>query len=333
MKILFSGYHNPNFITITEYIEEAIKNIGHELVAFDDRQHIIPGRIRQRIKFANSYDLQHINKKFVSLSVLTKPDIAIVTGGHRIQPKSIKELKDNGLKTVLWTIDAPVNFKPIIEVASCYDHIFCGGTEAQVIFNRNKILNTNWLPFACASKFHRPLTLTPEEKKKYAKDIVFVGSFYPNRWDILKELNDFEIGIWGPNWNKVKLKSLGRISINNIQLKHTDWLKIYAAAKIIIVIHFQDGKTPCHQASPKVYEALACKRFVLVDRQKDVFSLFNDKEHLVSFENTRDLIEKITYYLKNKKEREKIASEGYKEVLKKHTYVHRIKNLLSVIKN
>ncbi|MCK4821562.1 hypothetical protein KA005_37695 [bacterium] len=63
MKILFSGYHNPNFITITEYMESAIKALGHELIVFDDRQHIIPGRIRRRLKRLNRFDLQHINKK------------------------------------------------------------------------------------------------------------------------------------------------------------------------------------------------------------------------------------------------------------------------------
>jgi spore maturation protein CgeB len=331
MKILFSGYHNPHFVTITEYIEEAIKNLGHDLIIFDDRQHIFPGRIRQRIRWLNSLDLRYINKQFVAQALTTKPDLAIVTGGHRIQPESIKELNNNGIKTILWTIDAPVNFDPIIEVVNYYDYVFCGGTEAQEIFEKRGIHNTKWLPFACSPEFQSPRVLNENEKSAYENDLVFVGSFYPNRWNILKKLNGYNLGIWGPYWSKAHCESFGTLSINNIQLKHTEWIKIFAAAKIVIVLHFQDAKIPCYQASPKVYEALACKSFVLVDRQKDVFSLFEDGVHLVSFEGEMDLKNKINFYLKNSNNRKRIAAKGYKEVLKKHTYTHRIRKMLSQI--
>jgi len=47
MKVLISSYHNPNFVTISEYIEEAIRALGHRLYVFNDRNHLIPGRIRK----------------------------------------------------------------------------------------------------------------------------------------------------------------------------------------------------------------------------------------------------------------------------------------------
>ena len=110
-----------------------------------------------------------------------------------------------------------------------------------------------------------------------------------------------------------------------MNLDYKEWVKIFNAAKIVLIIHYQDGNTVCHQASPKVYEAMACRTFVLVDRQKDIFSLFEDKNHLISFTNISDLKNKITYY--------KIATRGYREVLEKHTYIHRIREMLSMLKN
>jgi spore maturation protein CgeB len=331
MRVLISGYHNPNFITITEYVEEAIKNLGHELIVFDDRKHIIPGRIRKRIRWLHEFDLRHINTQFISLALNTKPDVVIVTGGHRILPQSVKKLKGSGISVILWTIDAPINFGPIIKSAHYYHHVFCGGTEAQEILEKNGIFDTNWLPFACAPEFHCPIYLSSKEKITPAKDVVFVGSFYPNRWKILKELKEFDLGIWGPNWGKVNCESLDRLSVKSVQLKHTEWVKIFAAAKIAIVLHFQDGITPCYQASPKVYEALACNSFVLVDKQKDVLSLFDDGKHLVSFDSITDLKQKIIYFLNNSDEREKIVAQGHKEVLNKHTYVHRMREMFSII--
>ncbi len=108
-------------------------------------------------------------------------------------------------------------------------------------------------------------------------------------------------------------------------------MRIYSSAKMAVVIHYQDGRTPCYQASPKVYEMLACRCFLLSDSQPDVLSLFKDGEHLAVFRDIAELREKIRYYLENVKEREKIASEGCIEVARKHTYAHRIKEMLSIV--
>lgn len=97
MKILFSGYHNPHFYTITEYVERAIIKLGHKLIIFDDRQHIIPARIRKKISWLQRFDLHNINRKLVSSALSLKPDMLIVTGGHRITGRTVKILKDNGI--------------------------------------------------------------------------------------------------------------------------------------------------------------------------------------------------------------------------------------------
>jgi len=85
MKILLSSYHNPNFITITEYIEFAIEELKHELIRFDDRQHIVPGRLRDKIKWLADFDQKCLNNNLVSIVDKTNPEIAIIAGGHRIK--------------------------------------------------------------------------------------------------------------------------------------------------------------------------------------------------------------------------------------------------------
>jgi spore maturation protein CgeB len=333
MKVLFSSYHNPNFMTITEYIERAIKKLGHDLIIFEDRQHIIPGRARRRLKWLHQIDLQHINTKLISLALKTKPDIVIITGGHRIVSKALKTLKANGICLVLWTIDAPLNFQPIIDVAPFYYHIFCQGTEAIELLDRAGIKGTHWLSVACDPNEHRPVELSAEEIEHYGNDIVFVGSYYPNRAELFENLSGFDFGIWGPGWKKLEPESNLREHIRGTHTRPSDWLKIYSASKIVLATHYQDPKNrfPVYQASPRIFEALACGAFVISDNQRDVFSLFKDGEHLVRFNTPDDLIEKIQYYLDHPLEREKIARQGREEVLNNHTYVHRIEKLLSFV--
>jgi spore maturation protein CgeB len=97
--------------------------------------------------------------------------------------------------------------------------------------------------------------------------------------------------------------------------------------------HYQDpeNKFPVYQASPRIFEAMACGAFVISDYQKDVFTLFKDGKHLVGFKDEDELIEKIEYYLKNPDERNAIAKCGRQEVLRNHKYVDRIERLLSVV--
>ena len=330
MKILFSSYHNKYFITITEYIEDAIEGTGHELIKFDDRQHILPGRVRSRIDRLNRLDLNNINKKLLTLARETKPDIALIAGGHRISKETVKALRARGILTVLWTIDAPIHFEPILEAASSYDHIFCQGTEAVEILQRAGIKNVNWLPMACSPRYHRPISITSEEKKLFENDIVFIGSYYPNRWETLRRLSGHNMAVWGPGWSKVSKNGVPNRVIHDEKLNYNRWVKIYSAAKIVLIIHFQDRKVPCFQASPKVFETLACGCFALVDCQKDVFSIFKNEVHLVGYSDFRELREKIRYYLDHPDERRRIAAQGRKEVLNLHTFEHRVKELLSV---
>jgi len=333
MKILCSGYHNPHFITITEYIERAIEDLGHELFVFDDRQHIIPGRLRRRIKFLNEFDLQLLNRLFISFALKVKPDIVLVTGGHRISAKAVRILKAYHICTVLWTIDAPINFQSIINSAPFYHYIFCQGTEAIELLRNANILGADWLPMGCDPKYHRPVELSSKEQAEYGHDIVFVGSYYPNRAELFKTLADFDFGIWGPGWDKLEKGSRLQSHIRAAHTSPAQWAKIYSAGKIILATHYQDPKNliPVYQASPRIFEAMACGAFVISDSQPDVLSLFNNGEHLVRSCSTEDLIKNIKYYLEDPFEREKIAERGRQEALGKHTYVHRIKKLLSMV--
>jgi spore maturation protein CgeB len=273
-----------------------------------------------------------MNKKMVSLALETKPDIVIVTGGHRITARTVKVLKSQGICTVLWIIDAPLNFQPIIDVTPYYEHIFCQGTEAIELLNHAGIKGAHWLPVACDPSQHKPVELSPKEKKHYGNDIVFVGSYYPNRAELFEKLTDFDLGIWGPGWEKLHSDSPLRRFLRGGQSKPEMWLRIYSASKIVLAAHYQDSEKrfPVYQASPRIFEALACGTFVISDNQKDVFSLFKEGEDLARFIDSDDLIEKITYYLDCPIEREEMAQQGRREVLNNHTYVHRIEKLLSV---
>jgi len=311
--------------------EKALGYLGHEVIAFDDTRFMIPGRIRARLFYLHQWDLNRLNHKLVKLAKEQKPDCCMIVGGHNVLPQTVAKIKEMGIPIALWTSDVPVNFKNILETAPFYDHLFCAGSEAMDIFHSRGFKNVSWIPFACDPYFHKSIVLSPQEQELYAKDIVFVGSYYPNRARLLEGIADFNLGVWGPYWQKLAPESPLKQKAVDSKINYNQWVKIFNGSKINVVVHYQDGKVACHQASPKLYEAMACGCFVLCDRQKDALSLFKDKHHLVFFENEVDLREKINYYLIHDKERKDIALAGQQEVLSRHTYQDRLKLMIEIL--
>ena len=332
MKILLSGYHNPHYETVTEYAEWAIRTFGHELAIYDDRQHVIPGRIRHCISWVHRMDLIVINRRLLRIAQEKRPHLAIMMGGERVLDETVKSLKAAGVTTVLWTIDAPAGNWSVSLAAPFYDHVFCQGSEAVEILERAGLANARWLPVGCDPSRHCAVSLSPEEKELYGHDVVFVGSWYPERAALLEKLRDFDLAIWGPGWEMLPERSALRQHLRGAHTSPGQWRKIYSASRIVLTPHYQDpsGRYPVYQASPRVFEAMACGAFVLCDRQRDVLALFRDGEHLACFSDGDDLAAKVRYYLEHPGEMQAIARRGREEVLSRHTYVHRLRELLAV---
>jgi len=335
MKVLFVGHHVPQYTHTNVYREKAIRQLGHEVLFFDDRNFILPGRIRNRVHLLRDWDFRRLNSRLVRVAHSYRPELCLVMGSRLPLPtaKTVGRIRETACGVALWVTDAPgyAGFSLIEESASSYDHVFCAGTEAIQILKNIGVKDVSWLPFGCDPDYHRPVELSEEETRRYARDVVFVGALYPNRWNILRQLDQFNLGIWGPLRANVFPNEAQRQYVQEAKVNYTEWVKIYSAAKVVVVIHYHDGKTPCYQMSPKLFEAMACKAFVVVDNQEDVFRLFDEGKHLVSYKNVEDLKAKISYYLQHPEERLKIAEEACRYVLQNHTYAHRIKQILKTM--
>lgn len=327
MRVLFTGYHNPKFETITEYCEKGLSSLSYDLYKFDDRKFLFPGRLRDKFKLIAQWDLKRLNKRLMKLIEKSRPDLLVVTGGHRIFPETIEFAKKRNIKTVLWTIDPPIYFEVLKDYAKYYDKVFCGGSEAQILLQGIRD-DAMFLPFGFDSFTHQQQNLRKDETQ-YVSDIVFIGSHYKNRETLFESIADLNFSIWGPGWSKLDDDSRLRKCVKSyIGVPPKVWLKALSGAKMTVVAHYDDGKILCNQVSPKVYEAMACKVLVFCDKQKDAQELFADKENIVFYETQEELREKVGYYLANENARNKIVDNAYELVQKKHSYKERMRKLV-----
>jgi hypothetical protein len=150
-------------------------------------------------------------------------------------------------------------------------------------------------------------------KKKY--DVTFIGRPKADRNEVIKYLLDNGIKVrlfgWGwHNYSEFKDVYLGSLS-------QEDYAKVINQSKINLSpakAGFQEERKH-YNMKGRYFEVAICKSFQLIERFPTLLKFFNEKE-IGMYDTEKEMLEKIRYYLKNEKEREKIAERAYKKVLK-----------------
>lgn len=82
----------------------------------------------------------------------------------------------------------------------------------------------------------------------------------------------------------------------------------------------------------RAFEIMGAGGFLLTNFQTDFADFFIPDEDFGYFESKADLMDKISYYLKNEDERCAIAGNGMRKIASGHTFVHRAEEIISYLK-
>ncbi len=215
-------------------------------------------------------------------------------------PHGIEKLP---FKKAAYLIDTHINTEKHLQMAAMFDVVFLAQREYVDMFKQRGIRSVHWLPLACDPEIHGKR----ETKKKF--DIGFVGSITPAhaRRKALLE----------------KLASKFKVEVSRLFLE--EMAEHFSASKIVF------NNAIKNDLNMRVFEALCSGSLLLTDAADGLSDFFEDGKHLVVF-NDGNITELAGRYLENEKEREMIASEGRKEVLKRHTYFHRAQKIIETMR-
>jgi spore maturation protein CgeB len=79
----------------------------------------------------------------------------------------------------------------------------------------------------------------------------------------------------------------------------------------------------------RVFDVPGSGGFILTDAQPDALEHFEHEKEIVTYKSEDELKDKAAYYLLNDKPRLAIIEAGHRKVLAKHTYNHRLKELIT----
>lgn len=206
----------------------------------------------------------------------------------------VKDIEKVDIPTAFWAIDVHYELKTRLRIASKFKYTFVAQKDFVEKF-RAVCKNVFWLPYACDPEIYKSFQLP----KIY--DVGFVGCLDPighsERVRLLKKLSE-----------KFNVHASANIF-------HEEAAKIYSQSKIVF------NRSVRGDLNMRVFEVLSCGSMLLTDEIKNgLKDLFQNKKHLVLYNDEKELMELAQYYLENEEEREKIANQGMEEIHKKHTY-------------
>lgn len=275
-------------------------------------------------------DQQRMSKQLLDTVSDSNIDLVIVFKGQSLKADTLIKIKEMKKDIVLtnWLTDFPLTALSE-EIYPLYDCIFLPFPRYVDALYNKKAKCVKHLAYACDPQMHIKKELSGEDFIKYSRDICFVGSWYPEREELFEQLADFNFGIWGKGWDRIKKDSKLKNHVKDCVLKAEEWTKVYSGSKICLNLHRIDFKTGGGTIM-RTFESLSCGILLLTEETEDVRNLFSPGEDLVCFNTAEELKQLVKYYLSHDEERKSIALRGQKTVQAKHTYVHRMKQLLSI---
>jgi len=230
-----------------------------------------------------------------------KPDLVVYSKCNVVSEKVFVETSKK-TKTCLWFMDPLVSYDSEMRSKTKLVNYFC--CDKMNVYEEAKKINPNC--FHVCEGFDEEVDFPVEREKEW--DVSFIGNVYGNRESIIKNI-ETPVAI-----------------VNNAYGKtHSS---VVSGTKINLNFCTSGG------ASDRVYKIMAASGFLLTNDWHGREKHFKDGEDLVIFDGVDDLNKKIDFYLKNKKERDRISLNGHQTVqnFTRKSWAKNIINLYEQIK-
>lgn len=212
----------------------------------------------------------------------------------------------------------------IEEAADFSEHIlmsYLGSYQALKPAYQDRLV---YFPFGVSRNFHTTNNLSARDRKRFAADVAFVGTYYPERCALIRYLNtqlETPVSVWGRGWRKCRgIRHHGVLSL-------ADSLKVYHCSGISLNLHHIETPNGCNM---KFYEIPAAGGFQICDRQPLMESTDLGRQ-TVTCRSIPEFSEQVIYYLTHEQKRQKILKENAHTVFATADYQMRINDLLDQV--
>jgi spore maturation protein CgeB len=284
----------------------------------------------ERNKYLRYIWLSHMNNSLLDHVRRIKPDMLFLSRGETIRPETLWEIRKNSQTLIVNVFtDNPLSIGKFEAIEPCH-YFFVKDTYVRDTLRKAGLKNVWYLPQCTNAEVYKPYVFDKAEREMFGADVSLVGSMYAYRIRLLKELEEFNIALWGRGWSKVSDKRLLK-SVRGGDIRGPGKAKVFSGSAISLNPHHP--LNDIRGTNSRTFDIAACKGFQLSDDKEDLRDLLKAGEEVICFRTVDELKKLIGYYLSHPDERNQIAEAAHRRVMRDHTYFNRASEILDIIKN
>lgn len=253
-----------------------------------------------------------------------RPDLVLVIGGgEHLDPERIDRIRaDYGARWVNWFPDDLRTAVRAAQHAAVYDQVVAASSDMAGALAGALGRPVEMLPLAADPSVYRPM----RSRDQFRANVVFSGRASRRREGFLAELVEFGLAIWGPGWRRTSLRDYCRGEVPST----ADYVRAYGGATVAINIHHTtpEAAQPEAHCNQRVFELAAMGVPQVVDERTDLARHFTPGRDVLPFRSEAELKAIVAELLHDAARQEELAASARRELLSRHTYMHRMKELL-----
>ena len=297
--------------------------MGHEVRAFAYRRR----NVLYKNKGIKTAYQRWILRRLERLCLLWRPRLVLVFKGGPITPGLIRRVKTRIDALFLnYFPDNPLLMIPF-ECIEAYDLFFTKARYALRQLEKVGLKNLYYLPWYCVPALHHPVEPTLEEATALAGTIAFVGSRYPYRERLLRELAAYPLRIWGPGWDAADPQVRDLVAGSSVWGREK--LAIYCGARLSLNPHHPMNDIV--SVNNRTFELAAAGACQVVDFKDELPTLFKPGEEVVAYNDLPELRRQLDHYLAHPDEARAIGDNARRRAMAEHTIRHRIDEMLQAL--
>jgi spore maturation protein CgeB len=318
-SILYIGDDTPH--TTSVHRAEALRRLGHEVQVVNPEPPV-GGRLASSFHHRTGYRfLQRVAERAV-LKVATKQrfDLVWVNGGSAVSAALVKELKRRFGLVVNYNNDDPFgpgntrHWRTLLDAVPQYD-LLAVVRESNVSeayeYGARRVLRV-WMSYD--EEAHKPRELTPADGQRWHTEVLFVGTWLPERGPFLLDLTrrGVPLSIFGARWPKAKEWRQLRSFWRGGHLIGDDYAKAIQCARVTLGLLSKQNRDLHTQRS---LEVPALGGLFCGERTIEHMSLYQEGVEAVFWSDAAECAEKCLSLLADADRRNAIAEAGHRKVL------------------
>jgi spore maturation protein CgeB len=313
LSILYIGHCNGTSLDRAN----ALRRLGHRVEHLDLR-HLLPptpwiDRVIWKLggQFLSPWILRALPGKLKN----HRYDLCYVDSGEIVTPGIIRMIRRHATKIVNYNIDDPFGRRDIARFAayrrSVPHYDLCVVVRSENVAEAERLGAKDVMRLYRSSDeiAHAPRVVTAEDAERWHSDVLFLGTWFPERGPFLVELIErgVPLTIRGANWQKAREWPVLKAYFKGGQLEGNEYALALQCAKVNLGL-LSKGNRDLH--TTRSLEIPALGALLCAERTDEHLAMYREGEEALFWDSAEECVKVCLDVLRDDERRKRIAAAG-----------------------